>query len=135
MANPKGNEATLKKFQPKWHSGETRTIRVPIAIADQILEYAHNLDEAVTQENRAKENFAIANQQSNVIETLTQVIHILEIISIAERFTKRLRQRLKEEAITPLKTLTQENEEPRPILEAIAKLEKQEPLEPVDTRE
>lgn len=124
MANPKGNEATLMKFSPKWHSGETRTIRVPIALADQILDYAHNLDEAVTQENQDKENYAIANQRNNAFETLTQVIHLLEIISIAERFTKRLRQRLKDEAIAPLKALTQENEEPMPILDA--KLDKRE---------
>lgn len=44
MANPKGNEATLIKFTNKWNSGATKTIRVPVAIAKQVLEYARELD-------------------------------------------------------------------------------------------
>ena len=44
MANPKGNEATLVKYQPKWRSGKTRTIRVPIAISDLVLEAAREID-------------------------------------------------------------------------------------------
>ena len=45
MANIKGNEATLTKFKPKWQSGKTQTIRVPITIADQVLEVARLIDE------------------------------------------------------------------------------------------
>ena len=45
MSNPKGNEATLVKYQPKWRSGKTRTIRVPIAIVDLVLEAAREIDE------------------------------------------------------------------------------------------
>lgn len=44
MANPKGNEATLVKYTPKWQSGKTKTIRVPIAIADRVLEAAREID-------------------------------------------------------------------------------------------
>ncbi|MDJ0899722.1 MAG: hypothetical protein QNJ55_13015 [Xenococcus sp. MO_188.B8] len=44
MSNPKGNEATLVKYTPKWRSGKTKTIRVPIAIADQVLEVARKID-------------------------------------------------------------------------------------------
>jgi len=44
MANPKGNEATLRKYQPKWKHGHTTVIRVPIALVDQIMDYAHRLD-------------------------------------------------------------------------------------------
>lgn len=135
MPNPKGHEATLNKFKPKWHNGETRTIRVPIALADQILEYAHNLDEAVTQENRAKESFAIAIPVTIERNTLTQVLEVLEQISNSNRFTRQLRAKLVTQVFEPLKSLTQANEEPKPILEAIAKSENQEPLEPVDTRE
>lgn len=105
MANPKGNEATLKKFQPKWHSGETRTIRVPVALADQILDYAHNLDEAVTQENEAKNSYAIANQVTISYDTLTQVIEVLEQIDNSKRFTQPLRAKLLMQVIEPLKAL------------------------------
>jgi len=32
-------------LKPKWKSGHTRTIRVPVAMASQLLEIAHRLDE------------------------------------------------------------------------------------------
>jgi hypothetical protein len=134
MSNSKGNEATLKKFQPKWHSGMTRTIRVPIALADQILEYAHKIDESPSQvdeddlsyndesepssdeviklqakvnERLLTENRVLKREIESANETLTQVIALLKIISISERFTKRLRARLIDEGIIPLEALTQ----------------------------
>lgn len=124
MSNPKGNEATLKKFKPKWYNGTTQTIRVPIALADQVLEYAHKLDESPSQVNEIS---------INLKETLTQVIQLLEIISISDRFTKRLRERLKAEAIAPLKALTQVNEESLKILEVIDKLELEKENQSLDT--
>lgn len=45
MTNPKGNEASLAKFKPQWRNGITKTIRVPVILADKILEYARELDE------------------------------------------------------------------------------------------
>ena len=33
------------KFKSKWNNGKTRTIRVPVRLADQVLDYAHQLDE------------------------------------------------------------------------------------------
>lgn len=44
MPNPRGNVETLKKYQPKWRSGATQTVRIPIALTDQILDHAHKLD-------------------------------------------------------------------------------------------
>jgi hypothetical protein len=44
MANPKGNVNSLKHYESKWKSGATKTIRVPIALADQTLTYARRLD-------------------------------------------------------------------------------------------
>lgn len=44
MPNPKGNEESLVKYKPKWQSGKTKTIRVPIAIADHVLEAAKVID-------------------------------------------------------------------------------------------
>ena len=44
MSNPRGNLATLKPYVPKWKSGQTRTIRVPIALADRVLEFARTID-------------------------------------------------------------------------------------------
>lgn len=45
MPNPNPKLENLKSYQPKWQSGKTRTIRVPVAIADQVLEIAHQIDE------------------------------------------------------------------------------------------
>ena len=49
MPNPKGHEDSIKdsRFKAAWQSGPTRTIRVPIALADATLEYARQLDQGV----------------------------------------------------------------------------------------
>jgi len=49
MPNPKGHEDSIKdsRFEAAWHSGPTRTIRVPIALADATLEYARQLDRGI----------------------------------------------------------------------------------------
>lgn len=48
MYNPI-SEKNLKKFKPKWHHGETRTIRVPVVLAEEVLELAHQLDRGEMQ--------------------------------------------------------------------------------------
>jgi hypothetical protein len=47
MPNPKGHEDSIKdsRFKAAWQSGPTRTIRVPIALAELTLEYARQLDQ------------------------------------------------------------------------------------------
>jgi hypothetical protein len=45
MSKPPGNLQTLKPYQPTWKTGKTRVIRVPIAIADELLTLARKLDE------------------------------------------------------------------------------------------
>jgi hypothetical protein len=45
MSNPKGNIENLKSYQPKWKSGQTRTIRVPIALSDELMTIARKLDQ------------------------------------------------------------------------------------------
>jgi hypothetical protein len=49
MPNPKGHEDSIKdsRFKAAWQSGPTRTIRVPIALAEVTLEYARQLDQGV----------------------------------------------------------------------------------------
>ncbi|MEG3959533.1 hypothetical protein [Microcoleus sp. herbarium2] len=46
MPNPKGHKDSIKDscFKAAWQSGSTRTIRVPIALANATLEYARQLD-------------------------------------------------------------------------------------------
>jgi hypothetical protein len=49
MPNPKGHEESIKdsRFKAAWQSGPTRTIRVPIALANATLEYARQLDRGI----------------------------------------------------------------------------------------
>jgi hypothetical protein len=49
MPNPKGHEDSIKdsRFKAAWQSGPTRTIRVPIALAEFTLEYARQLDQDI----------------------------------------------------------------------------------------
>ena len=49
MPNPKGHEDSIKdsRFEAAWQSGPTRTIRVPIALAEVTLEYARQLDRGI----------------------------------------------------------------------------------------
>ena len=42
MAQPPGKNHT--SWQPAWNNGKTKTIRVPVALAEQILEYAYAVD-------------------------------------------------------------------------------------------
>lgn len=114
MANPKGNPATLKKYTPKWNSGSTRTIRVPIALADEILDYAHQLDDnSLTQVNNnvneQSSAIAIMACDDNLTETLAQVIENLKQVCETpntSKFTKTLKAKI-EQQVKLLEALTQ----------------------------
>jgi hypothetical protein len=49
MPNPKEHKDSIKdsRFKAAWQSGPTRTIRVPIALAEVTLEYARQLDQGI----------------------------------------------------------------------------------------
>jgi hypothetical protein len=110
MPNPKGNPATLtKKYEPKWKYGKTQTIRVPIALANEILDYAHQLDDG----NVKADAVATEDQDAKLRETLTQVIAALEQVCETphtSKFTRLIKAQLTAYAINPLKALTQPNE-------------------------
>jgi hypothetical protein len=56
MPNPKGHEPSLKdsRFKAAWQSGPTRTIRVPIALAEVTWEYARQLDKGIEPHDTAE---------------------------------------------------------------------------------
>lgn len=66
----RGNLATLKHYTPKWKSGATQTIRLPIALVDQVLAYARSLDAGEVSPDVPIES----NHLSQVIEILEEVI-------------------------------------------------------------
>ena len=88
MANPKGNEATLTKFQPKWRSGKTQTIRVPIAIADLVLEAAQEID------NNGNKSLlqVIKESRSEVDKEGNQLV--LEIVQAKDKLISGLKKQL-----------------------------------------
>jgi hypothetical protein len=53
------------KFKPQWNHGTTKTIRVPIAIAAQVLEYARELDKLPIENNTLENSSVISNQQDS----------------------------------------------------------------------
>jgi hypothetical protein len=66
MPNPKGHEDSIRdsRFKAAWQSGPTRTIRVPIVLADPTLDYARKLDQGVEpRDTRQKAN----DQPSNSV--------------------------------------------------------------------
>lgn len=48
--------ANLKHYKAAWRSGATRTIRVPVALAEATLEYARQLDEGVKSPDTSELN-------------------------------------------------------------------------------
>ena len=95
MANPKGNLTTLKPYQSKWKSGQTRTIRVPAALADQVMEYARKLDsgESLSQVNQANGTPAYKVD----LVPLSQVIQVLtEALDLKANAGGKIKERVRE---------------------------------------
>jgi len=73
MPNPKGHEDSIKdsRFKATWHSGPTRTIRVPITLADATLDYARQLDHKIEPRDTAdrRSNSEVEKKQSQSRDT------------------------------------------------------------------
>lgn len=78
-------------------------------LAEQILEYAHKLDNPLSQVNQPEVDSLIAIEAKSTTVTLRQVINYLEDVAASGTFTKRLRARLRPEGINPLESLIQVN--------------------------
>ena len=97
----RGNEATLKKYLPSWNHGKTKTIRVPIILAEQIFEYAKKID---TDEANTASQLIDSTNQGN---TLLPVIEMLEYVATAKRNNFSVEHRSKlSKAIDTLKQMT-----------------------------
>jgi hypothetical protein len=70
MPNPKGHEDSIKdsRFKAAWQSGPTRTIRIPIALADATLKYARQLDRGIEpRDTWVKSDTQIHNKVDNIV--------------------------------------------------------------------
>ncbi|MBW4600919.1 MAG: hypothetical protein KME29_15310 [Calothrix sp. FI2-JRJ7] len=72
MARGGNREGAGRRF--KWQSGETRTIRVPIAIADMVLEIAQGLDKGTLTFDKG---ILKQNSQSKVVR-FTQELKVYQ---------------------------------------------------------
>ncbi|MEG3922239.1 hypothetical protein QUA07_24435 [Microcoleus sp. T3_A4] len=74
MPNPKGHEDSIKdsRFKAAWQSGPTRTIRVPIALANATLDYARQLDKKIEPRDTANRcgGSEVENKQSQSHDTM-----------------------------------------------------------------
>ena len=75
MPNPKGHEDSIKdsRFKAAWQSGPTRTIRIPIALAEVTLEYARQLDSSIEPRDTADNSgdSKVENKQPQSRDTMT----------------------------------------------------------------
>lgn len=65
----RGNLATLKHFAPKWRSGATQVIRIPVALVAQVMDYARSLDSG----EASPDGDNLSNQLLQVIQLLEEV--------------------------------------------------------------
>ncbi len=99
MPNPKGHEDSIKdsRFKAAWQSGPTRTIRVPIALAEVTLEYARRLDSGIEARDTSKlsgsESSAVTSQPRDTkIKPRSQTQNpVGSAITVEARDTKNLR--------------------------------------------
>jgi len=96
-------------LKPKWKQGRTRTIRVPVVLAEQLLEIAHRLDSGesleMTQDNRANERGnSIELTQDKLAERSSQLIDVTQdnLTDLSRLKAKQLEAlALLQNAITP----------------------------------
>ena len=101
MPNPKGHEDSIKdsRFKAAWQSGPTRTIRVPIALADATLEYARQLDRGIEPRD-TKEIFncgtdaAIIEPRDTRVKSDTQIHNKVDNIVTEPRDTAKIQAEL-----------------------------------------
>lgn len=58
MANSEGNQENLISYEKKWFCQPTHTIRVPVSLTHNILDFAHQLDDSLSQAESGKCSFS-----------------------------------------------------------------------------
>ena len=105
MPNPTGHIDSIKEtqFSSPWQSGATRTIRVPLALADATLEYARQLDRgAEPHDTRATTNGQVDNLiESVAIETPDTGIILAENVLLRQKLEAVQAENEKLKAVQP----------------------------------
>ena len=97
MPNPKGHEDSIKdsRFKAVWQSGPTRTIRVPIALAEVTLEYARQLDQGIKPRDTHNKMDNIVTEPRDTAEIQAELDSIRAnydaLLETSARITTKLR--------------------------------------------
>jgi hypothetical protein len=101
MPNPKGHEDSIKdsRFKAAWQSGSTRTIRVPIALAEVTLEYARQLDKGIEPHDTAKifdsgTDAVRAESRDTRIQSDSQTDNKVDLVITESRDTRKIQAEL-----------------------------------------
>jgi len=112
MPNPTGHTDSIKnsQFKAAWQSGPTRTIRVPIALAEVTLEYARQLDQGVeprdTSELSGNElSTAIAEPRDTEIKVDSQTNMPVDTATSESRDTANIQAELEDARVDYAKLL------------------------------
>ncbi len=74
---PRSSDGSLEHLiKPKWKTGQTKTIRVPVALVDQILEIAYELDNGANDLKQV--NTTLSQEKTESEEKLIHAIKLLE---------------------------------------------------------
>jgi hypothetical protein len=103
MPNPTGYTDSIKnsRFKAAWQSGPTRTIRVPIALAEVTLEYARQLDQGVEpRDTREISDIgisgAIVEPHDTEMNADSQVDNPIDTVAIESRDTANIQAELED---------------------------------------
>jgi DNA gyrase/topoisomerase IV subunit A len=142
MPNPKGHEDSIKdsQFKAAWQSGPTRTIRVPIALAEVTLEYARQLDQGIeprdtvqsSDNETSSDNFEPRDTEE---EASSQADNSIEPLPTEPRDTGKMQAELEDARADYAKLLESSTHITNKLKEEVQKLRSQLEQERADREE
>lgn len=70
--NKNPNPSPKTRFKPQWNKGKTRTIRLPIILAENTLNYARKLDNNEIPDNLVTRYSDLVNELKDIIEKINK---------------------------------------------------------------
>jgi chromosome segregation ATPase len=142
MPNPKGYEDSIKdsQFKAAWQSGPTRTIRVPIALAEVTLEYARQLDQGIEPRDTAQVSDTETSSDSleprdTEEEASSQADNSIDTLSAEARDTGKIQAELEDARVDYAKLLESSTHITNKLKEEVQKLRSQLEQERADREE
>ena len=142
MPNPKGHEDSIKdsRFKAAWQSGPTRTIRIPIALAEVTLEYARQLDRGIEPRDTVQVSDTETSSDSieprdTEEEASNQADNSIDTLSAEARDTGKIQAELEDAMADYAKLLESSTHITNKLKEEVQKLRSQLEQERADREE